>query len=238
MKTIHLTYPESWEEVGKKDLKIIAKTLLLRLSRREVLFILFCRLSRICLLPIPGVNEQTAESVYYFKKGYQRFSLKAETICQACKNLEFILDSYGLPACPLPGINPKLYDIPFKVYFFADALFSRYLLTRQRSYLKESIRALTGKKKVKSTWLDAYVIWFSGLQNFLKEKYKNLFTESDVEDLGDKSPADVLGEILSAINKDEPQNNAKILESETHSVLLALDNIYYKVKHAYTGFHK
>lgn len=236
MGVIHLTYPTSWEDVSKKDLKIIAKTLLLKLSRTEMLLILFCRLAGIRLLPLGGIDEGTPASIYFFQKGYRQFTINTVLVSQACKQLEFILDCYGLPACPLKGINAKLYDVPFRNYFFADAHFTRYAYTQERAYLKESIRELTGRKIFPSTsLLNAYAIWFTGLQNYLRDKYRNLFTESD--GTIDKTPAEQLQDILSAVNKDEPQKNEAILHADTHAVLTSLDNIYFKIKHANTGIH-
>lgn len=237
MRTINLSYPTCWEEIGKRDLRIISKTLLLRLSREEMLFVLFCRLTGIRLLLVPGEDEGTTESVYFFKKRFKKFPISTALIQTACKELEFILDSYGLPGCPLKDINEKLYDIRFREYFYADAFFTRYVMTHERAYLRESLRTLVGGKRfIRSSLLYQYAIWFTGVKYYLKTQYVNLFDDSEGE-CSHKTPADQLVDILSALNKEEPQNNEAILNSEVHAVLRALDNVYYKIKHANKGIH-
>lgn len=233
--TINIKYPTSWDEVGKRELKIISSVLLLKLSRQEILFMLFCRLSGIRLLHIPGTDEGTPESVYTFKKGWKKFRMQTYIVAQACKELHYILDDFGLPECPISGIDTKLYDVKFKDYFFADALFSRFRISQNRTFLKASVKILAGKRMVISTkLLNAYVIWFTGVQHYIKESYPNIFTDSDGADI-EKNSADMLHDILSAMNKDEPQNDTKILDADVHSVFHSLDNIYFKLKHDNKG---
>lgn len=225
--TINLTYPTCWDEVTADQLDIIARALSKKLPRNTMLLFLLCSLAGIRIL---YSSKTIKDGVFLFSvkgKPWRVFPMNADIIATACKELEYLLDSIGLPECPLPGINRCLYDIPFEHYYSANALFSAYAQNNEPSYLRESARALSGKKQSKKI-MKAYALWFTGVQHYLKGEYPHIFTEGEESD---DSPAKQLHNLLSILNNDSPQLDRQILQSDVHSVLRALDNKLFKIKH-------
>lgn len=225
---IKLTYPECWEDVTREQLLVISALMLKKRTREELLMDLFFRLTGIRVVKWKsGIDEDTDDARYFFKKGKQGFSLSIETVAKACEDLSFLIDKIGLPESPLLSINTKLHGTTFKQYYFADAYFGRYLEKKEEYYFCMMYNALTGlkiKKPAKSE-IFAVTIWWTGLKEYFKMKYPNVLKEGDGS--GDSgTPADTLQEILAALNNNKPQENNRILESEVNSVLLALEIIY------------
>lgn len=221
--TINLNYPVSWEEVTREQLLLIAEQILRGRTREEFLLVTFCKLTGIRIV----LNCAEHSSGFKFSKGRKKFNIPISTIRMACEELSFLLEKTGLPESPILSVGTKLHGISFRQYFFANAYFYRYQQTKEHYLIEQMHQALTGNKhsKVKSHEVMALTIWWSGVQNFLKERYPLVFSDQNGEE-SNNTPADTLQEILSALNDNKPQENENILNSEVHAVLQALQNIY------------
>lgn len=224
--TVDLQFPTCWEEVNARQLKIIAKALALKMPRNTTLIYLLCHLAGIRVVYSSSRNKDGKYLFSLRKFPYRIFSMGADVVAAACKQLEYILDTIGLPECPLPGVNRCLYDVPFDAYYTANALYTAYTTNGEQSYLLEGARLLSGSKQPKKL-MAAYALWFTGLQHYFKEEYPNIFSEGEESS---SSPAKQLHDLLSILNKDEPQMDRQILTADTHSVLRALDNKLLKLK--------
>ena len=160
------------------------------------------------------------------------YVISPKVIQEACSQLEFILDTVGLAPSPLPRMDRKLYGVSFKQYYQADAYMLRYAAEQSNEkWLKEAVKALTGGRIRKLTdWQKkGMVIWWNGVKKYLMAKYPYLLQEGG--EITDKTPADILQELLSTMNDNKPQENDKILESDVHSVLFTLNQIYERNAH-------
>lgn len=221
-----LKYPVSWDEVTREQLLIIATQMLGQKTREDFLLEVFCRLTGIKAVSRPGEEEDTLAAIYYFVKGKERFTLDVVSISTACEELSFLLDTIGMPECPILSVNTKLHGISFRQFYFADAYFRRYQQENDMSFFYLMYEALTTKevRKMHQREVMAIVIWWTGLKNHFKTRYPNVLKEGEED--REKTPADTLQEILSVLNNNQPQQNDRILNSEVNSVLLALENIY------------
>lgn len=228
MRTLDIRYPRSWAEVTPPQLLVIARTLShSRGTRDEVLLRLLLALSGI-RIPLGGrLREDVAE----VRHGGHWYRVPVQTLLQASRELGWILDTNGLTACPLKGISPKLYDTKFEDYFAMDANMMRYSAGQAQDHrlAAQAARCLTHRReRMDGTRALAMLIWYNGLKHWLAERYPNVFEKGGGEPSG--TMADVLSAMLSALNQDRPQDNDAILESETHAVLRALENIQLRYK--------
>ncbi|MDP3387723.1 MAG: hypothetical protein Q8S24_10840 [Eubacteriales bacterium] len=229
---IDLKYPTKWESVTREHLKILSKLILKNLSREEVLFDLLCRITGIHPLIKPGMDENTPVAEYLFKKkGAGRFWMPVWMVRQACEELAFMIETVGLPESPILSVNSKLHGVSFKSFYFADAYLSRYQSTKDISMILNMYKELTGKKikRIAPEEVNAITIWWCGAKDYLKQTYPEVLKDNE-EPSADKSPAEVLHEILSVLNKNEPGKNTEILTSEVHAVMHSLNNIYTTAK--------
>ena len=225
---INLTYPTSWPEVKREHLLLLGKLMNKALTREELLFDLLCKITGIKPLLRPGMDEGTISAEYLFKmKGKGRFWMPVSIIRQACDELSFILDTVGLPECPILSVNTKLHGISFKSYYFADNYLTRYQTTKETQMMCMMHYSLTGKK-IKSlapAEISAYIIWWCGLKDYLKSTYSEVLKEDSGEG-SDKTPADILQELLSILNQNHTDKNEDILNADVHAVFHSLNNIY------------
>ena len=227
MKAINLQYPTCWEQVDAKQLKIIATALDKKMPRNTTLIFLLCHLAGIRV--VYSSKKQEGTHLFSLRKNpFRIFAIKTEIIATACNELSFILDSIGLPECPLKGVNRCLYDIPFELYYTANALFCSHAENKEPSYLLEGARLLSGKRQHRSI-MGPYSLWFTGLQHYLKKEYPYIFSEGEGSQ-ETPSPAKQLHEMLSILNNNEPQLDRQIMKADTHSVLRALDNKLRKIQ--------
>jgi hypothetical protein len=220
---IDLQYPTSWEQVTREQILKIGKVFKKTGTREELLFSLFCSLTEIQPILKHGLDEDTPAAVYFFRKGKVKFSLEIKIITTACEQLSFLIDKIGFPECPVQGFNKKLYGTSFRKYYFADAYFMQYQNTSDTRYLKLFFKTLFGQK-FKRDLLIPISIWWAGLKSYMLEQYPDAL-QSD-EGYSERSPADMLQDLLSVLNKNSPERNESILDADCHSVLIALNNIY------------
>ncbi len=230
--TLDLKYPPNWESVTREHLLILGQLMLRNLTREELLFDLLCRITGIHPLIKPGIDEDTPSAEFLFKKkGSGRFWMPVTTIRQACEELAFMVETIGLPECPILSVNSRIHGVTFKAFYFADAYLSRYQSTKDITMMFNMYKELTGKKikKMDPAEINAIIIWWCGVKEYLKNQYPEVLKDGD-EPSADKTPADILHEILSVLNKNEPGKNTEVLASEVHAVFHSLNNIYITAK--------
>jgi hypothetical protein len=230
--TIDLKYPTKWESVTREHLLILGKLLIKNLTREELLFDLLCRIAGMHPLIKPGMDENTPAAEFLFKKkGSGRFWMPVWMVRQACEELAFIVETVGLPECPILSVNSKIHGVSFKSFYFADAYLSRYQGTKDINMIFNMYNELTGKKikRISPEEINAITIWWCGVKEYLKQQYPEVLKDGEEPSL-EKSPADILHEILSVLNKNEPGKNKEILSSEVHAVMHSLNNIYITAK--------
>ena len=238
-RTLDIRYPRSWAEVTAPQLLAIARTLSrARGPRDEVLLRLLLALSG---LRIP-LGERLYEDIAEVRYHGRRYRVPAALMLQAARELSWILDTTDLTACPLDGVSPKLYDTPFEDYFAMDANMMRYAAggTTDNRFASEAARCLTHhRERMDNARALALLLWYNGLKHWLAGRYPNVFEKGGDEPSG--TMADVLSSMLSALNQDRPQDNDAILQSDTHAVLRALENIQLRYKsyekYAKQGIH-
>lgn len=224
---IDIEYPISWETMSQEDFQNVCRILSKPHGRKETLFLCLCALAHIRPdSPIKYDPKKIKDNVVFLIQG-KSYVISPKVIQEACSQLEFILDTVGLAPSPLPRMDRKLYGISFKQYYQADAYMLRYAAEQSNEkWLKEAVKALTGGRIRKLTdWQKkGMVIWWNGVKKYLMAKYPYLLQEGG--EITDKTPADILQELLSTMNDNKPQENDKILESDVHSVLFTLNQIY------------
>lgn len=226
---INLSYPVSWETMSFQDFREVCKILSIQnIGRERALFLCLCALAHI-RPDDPGKYDPVAiKGKMPFIIDGKEYFIGAKAVAEACHDLSFILDSAGLPPCPLEKVNNLLYDIPFDVFYTADSYIARYQAEncQNNTWLKEAVKTLTGgrKRKLEPWERIAMVIWWNGAKQRLSERYPYVL-KGEGGATG-KTQAEILQDILSTLNENRPQENDKILKADTHSVLHALNNIY------------
>lgn len=229
---LNLEYPICWENMSAEDFRNVCLILSQPHGRKETLFLCLCALAHIRPENPSLFDPEHIEDMCVFYIGGRHFAITPSDITEACGQLEYILDSVGLAPCPFKGVDRKLYGISFRQFFEADAFMLRYQAEDHNGkWLIEFLKTITGgavRKPLPWQKIGA-VIWWNGVKKYLKEKYPFVFQDGgDGAAFGDRTMADILQELLSAMNDNKPQNNDDILKSDVHSVLFCLNKIYGK----------
>lgn len=228
---VDITYPVSWESMSYSEFESVCSVLDGEpRNEPETLFLCLCALARIRPAAVKYDTSAIGDRLV-MAIGDRLYVVSPEVIQAACHQLSYIIHDVGLSPSPLLHVDRKLYGVTFGQFYEADSLILRYNATKKDRYLDDAARVLTGKKAfVLSGWKRrGLVIWWSGVKKYLMNKYPHVFQSSDEGGGavgGEKTPADILQELLSAMNGNHPQENDRILATELHSVLFSLDRIY------------
>lgn len=224
---IDIAYPVSWETMSQEEFRNVCTILAKPHGRKETLFLCLCALAHIRPdNPIKYDPNAIKDNVVFLING-KSYVISPQVIQSACSQLSYILDDIGLAPCPLPRIDRKLYGVSFMQYYNADAYMLRYQAdTSNEFWLKEAAKSLTnGQVRKLMDWQrKGLVIWWAGVKKYLLTKYPYVLQEGG--SVTDSTPAELLQELLSAMNDNKPQDNDKILQSDVHSVLFTLNKIY------------
>lgn len=226
---INIDFAQSWGDMCQEDFRNVCTILSESHGRQETLFLCLCALAHIRPDNQIKYNPELLKDNIAFIIGNESYIISPKDIQAACSQLEYIYDSVGLPPCPLPGMDRKLYGVSFKAYYTADAYMLRYQAENNGSYLKEAAKSLTnGRIRKLLPWQQTGLnIWWTGVKHYLMEKYPHVLQEGEGS-VVDKTMDEILLDLLSCMNDNKPQNNEKILDSDVHSVLYCLDKIYEK----------
>ncbi len=229
---IDLKYPTSWEQVKREHLMILSKLMNRKITREELLFDLLCKITEIKPQLKLGTEIEGEDPLFFFKsKRKGNFLMAVWIVRDACEKLAFMIETIGLPESPILSVNTKLHEVNFKAYYFADAYLIQYHISKDEKMIIAMYEALTGikRKKIPAEEITAITIWWAGVKEYLKQLYPEVLRDGDNSD-EDKTPADILHDILSVLNKNEPHLNKEILASDVHAVMHSLNNIYLTAK--------
>lgn len=223
---IDLVYPTRWETMDFDDFRNVCLLLNTPRSRKEILFLAFCKLAHIRPDDPAKYDPKKLRGAMPFIINGKSYIVPADVLRESTEQISFILDSIGLPPSPFPEVDRKLHDITFKQFFTADSYIMRYAEEKNGAWLKTAAKILSnGKRRKLLGWESkALVIWWNGVKKYLKERYPNVFTEGD-GGMG-RTQAEILQDLLGAMNDNKPQANEDILRCDVHSVLYSLNNIY------------
>lgn len=216
-KYIDIIAPTAWNELTLKQLRYVAKVMMMpEMERTQASIMLFCLLSGIRM-------RKNIKGTVFFKMGRQRFTLEPYQLMDFCSKFDYIFDSKPVDVVNPTKIDPHLIDVKFNDYYFANAMMIRYSQTMKRSCVRMALKAL-GQRVFLMSKTTAYMVfvWWSGVQTYLHELYPNVFDSSGVD--SDKTSYQILMDIFLMLNDNHPQDNKEIGESDLHAVLSALDN--------------
>lgn len=224
--TIDLKAPMSWRELTLDQLRMVAATFRLHLTREEMLLVLLCQLTGIRLhgQPTGGRTELfvTAEG--------QVFTMQDYEIEDFCNRLQWLFDDQ-----PCDIVNPTKADghmrgVKFGDWFRADALF--YDLSKGRTEAETNLKdmrqalALLGHNDKAfpkdDVDYDMVLLWWNGVGNMLRTLYPYVFA-GDGEPAKNYSPFKNLQNIHLMLNDGHPQDNEAIDNCDLHDVLSALN---------------
>ena len=228
---INLEYPISWETMDFNDFRNVCIILSTPHGKQETLFLCLCKLAHIRPDDYRKYNPKAIKNKMPFIIDGKSYIIRAEVIAAACEQLSFIFDDIGLPPAPFIDVDRKLYGISFNQLFKADSLILAGIAQNNGKMLADAAKCLTnGKVRRLLPWQrKAIIIWWNGLKKYLKEKFPEVFQDSS-GNFSEKTQAEILNELLSAMNENRPQENEKILACDVHSVLYSLNRIYENAK--------
>lgn len=229
--SVNIDYPLSWDSMSADDFRAVCTILETDRPAPETLFLCLCSLAKIRPASV-RYDSKVAKQNLVMVIGDRLYVLSPKVIQAACHQLEYILQDIGLPPSPFQNVDRKMYGMTFGQFYEADALIMRYHDTQKKKWLLEAAKVLTRQKtgSLQPWQYKGLVIWWNGCKKYLKGKYPYIFQDAGEDGVagGEKTPADILQELLSAVNGDRPQDNEKILGTEMHSVLFSLNRIYEK----------
>lgn len=225
--TIDLKAPKSWRELTLEQLRIVAETFRLHLTKEEMLVVLLCRLTGIRML---GTGDGEGTEVMVTTEG-QYFTLQDWEMMDFSSRFEWLFDEQPCDIVNPTGIDGHMRGIKFGDWFRVDALF--YDLAKGRTEAETNLKdmhlalALLGHKDKAfpkdEVEYDMVLLWWNGVGNMLKVLYPYVFA-SDSQPSKNYSPFRVLQDIHLMLNDGHPQENAAIDNCDLHDVLSALNH--------------
>ena len=213
METIDLKAPESWSELTLDQLKTVVRLMRLQLTREEFLLVLF--------LNFTGVKKSDGG---FITADGRRFALTDGQVMDFCNRFSFILDEMPCDIANPTSVDRHLNNITFGSYFHADSLMYGYHLRGDTEMVRKALDDLGEKvDKIDGDYADLVSLWWSGVQQWLKEQYPHVF--ADGEGTGEAySPLKARQNILLMLNDGKPQDNDAIENAQVHDVLSALEH--------------
>lgn len=213
---IKLQVPATWSDVTLEQLRIIAETTDLMLTREEMLTTLFCRFS--------GLRIAHEKNNVTFLKGKERFKLKPWQLSYFAKRLAFVLDEMPNDIVNPTPVNGHLFDITFGNYFHADALMYGYRLEGKPDMVRKALGDLGDHRRgVSKQFANEVMLWWTGVQQWLKSQYPAVFEDGGASTEA-YDPLKARQNIMLMLNNNSPQDNERIEQSKMHDVLSALQS--------------
>lgn len=225
---INLKAPKSWRELTLEQLRIVAETFRLHLTKEEMLVVLLCRLTGIRML---GTGDETGTEVMMTADG-QSFTMRDWEIMDFSSRFGWLFDEMPCDIVNPTGTDGHMRNVMFGDWFRADALF--YDLSKGRNEqrynmddMKQALKLLGDKRKpiriADEVEYDMVLLWWNGVGNMLKVLYPYVFT-SDDQHSKSYSPFRNLQNIHLMLNDGHPQDNEAINQCGLHDVLSALNH--------------
>lgn len=222
-QTLSLTVPEGWEKLSPAQLRVICRWAFRGLDRRTAQMKMFLQMNGLALCR-RSERSRGWQKEYRVRRGGHRYWLPSSVLRDGAAAFDFVFDSTGtLPFCPLPKVPHTLFGVSFETYYSADAQIFRYQKEGRKACMARAVQLLTGRRRRLGAVRRAEVaVWWHGVQLYLKRKYPHVFDGEG--DGGASNPAETLLDILESLNNQSPQENERILRSDTHYVLSSLEN--------------
>lgn len=221
--TLSLRVPTGWDSLTPEQLHVICRWASKGINRRTAQMKMFLDYNgmKLCRRSIRKTGIDAEFRVWYRRR---RFWIPSIVLRNGAASFDFVYDLQGmLPFCPLGGISPRLFGVSFETYYSADSQIFRYQQEGKAAYMRRAVQLLTGnRKRMSKEKCTAVLLWWSGIRYYLTEKYPHVFSGDG--NRSDVSPADILLNILESLNNSSPQENDRILRSDTHYVLSSLEN--------------
>ncbi|MBQ8958105.1 MAG: hypothetical protein IJ057_06340 [Bacteroidales bacterium] len=216
---IDLTIPRNWNEVAKEQLAIIASLMNEQLTREEMLFVLFCRMT--------GLRYE-GKGVF-LTADKKRIRLETWQLSDFCGRLAFVLDTLPCDIVNPTRVNSYLDDITFGDYFHADSLVYGYRLEGNPDMVRRALGDLGDHRRgVSKQFANEVMLWWAGVQQWLKSQYP-LVLEDSGSSAEPYDPLKARQNIMLMLNNDNPRDNEHIEQSKMHDVFAALQS---KIEHA------
>lgn len=223
---IDLKAPMSWRELTLQQLRIVAETFLLHLTKEEMLVVLLCRLTGIRM---QGGASGNAPEVFVTADGLE-FTMHDYELVDFCHRLEWIFDEQPCDIANPTRADGHMRSVKFGDWFRADALF--YDLAKGRTGetfnlkdMREALALVGHKDKAfpkDAADFDMALLWWNGVGNMLRQLYPYVFAGSGEPSKG-YSPFKNLQNIHLILNGGHPQDNEAIDNCDLHDVLSALN---------------
>lgn len=229
--TANINFPLGWEQMTLPQFMDVCYILTLQgLSRERGLFLMLCKLSGLIPVSVKDVDgdiikKNKGKDPYWIDNKIHMIS--RTTITDAANLLSYIYDNVGLPPSPFKNVERKLFGISFDTFYTVDSLVIRAQVENNFGYLKAAAKTLTGGRvrKLDPVLQRAFIIWWAGVKEYLQQLYPYVLTKGE-GGITDKTQAEILQDLLSVMNDNKPQDNERILKTDMHSVLHALNKIY------------
>jgi len=216
---IDLNIPLSWQELTLDQLRDVVVATSGSMNKNEALIYLFCRFA--------GV-KMAGKSLFATADG-RKFRMEAWQLADICKKLEYIFTDMPCDTVPPISVNRHLVETSFDDYFYADSMILKFRQTQDVNDMLEAVKALGDKRKsLDEIECGMMLIWWGGIQQWLKGEYPDVFSGGEGESDG-YNPFKTRQNIMLMLNDNRPQDNERIGSSNMHDVLAALDN---KIKQA------
>jgi hypothetical protein len=244
-RAIHITLPESWDQLTEPQLEYVSRLLYNEMPATELLIR--------CLLHFTGIRllhqdpfEIDGEMCYLFKKkGTGIFHLDVDMVTTITNRISWITSDITLFKNPekikhYTGCNYKLYGVTLEEWLIVDQMYIGYAKTKNLQFIDKMLAilyklpseswnesAVLDKRARRFRWMPAYrkyliFLWYTSCKLWLKIKYPFLFAASDGSGKGQSANDYVMG-LLSALNDGDVTHNPMIKATECHEVFYELN---------------
>ena len=220
--TIDLKAPMAWHELTLEQLRMVAETFRLHLTREEMLLVLLCRLT--------GIRLRGGLSGRFVTSEGQEFTMQDYELADFCHRMEWLIDEQPCDIANPTKADGHMRSVKFGDWFRADALF--YDLAKGRTGetcnmkdMRQALALVGHKDKAfpkDAVDFDMALLWWNGVGNMLRKLYPYVFAGSGEPSKG-YSPFKNLQNIHLMLNGGHPQENEAIDNCDLHDVLSALN---------------
>lgn len=180
----------------------------------------------------------------WFKDSNRKILINLEEINWVIKKFDWLTNSIQLPnniktIGKYRGTDRKIYTVTLQQYLTADIFYNGFSVKQKIEFLNKFVGCLYLKRgevfnpesvnkygkrfmfKSNNVKIAVY-LWFTGVKEFLKNKYPNLFSGADDAEPG-QDPSEIFLNTLSSLNDGDITRNPKLLNSPVHEAFKQLD---------------
>nr|WP_321357179.1 hypothetical protein [uncultured Draconibacterium sp.] len=233
---IDLSLPKKWQDIKGKELVKLARIFLKRMEKPDFLIRCFLVFSGWKVLQWRDFFDE-GKHQFWFKSGKKKFYIDSGLFHTLVSTLNFLCEKIELPAGNpqikgYKACNHKLYNVSLETFLEADNFFNAFASTGKGVFLNKLFRTLYTKKRRlllhRATRYEKYAVflWFSGIKNFMVNKYPYLFAEGNGVEA---DPEEAILNLLSALNDGKPHDNERIFRTHVHECFYELN---FKIENA------